>query len=216
MNGEDDGHIVSDLIRLLENLEGDDLAAFLEAEHRELLRLRDQMHIHKTAVAELGRHLQHVFAAVGGLGALPLSAATRSILVQPGSPEPQALMTPVSPMSPLSPGSTSKTKARSAIPLVRGSPASATFRRQQAAARASACFGVCDAAAQTDDDGQAGDLAAGLQLIVSEQRADIEELELALQERRGQVRGLRRQLREKELQQLPATSDESEAGGRRR
>ncbi|KAJ2874004.1 hypothetical protein GGH93_002749 [Coemansia aciculifera] len=192
---EDEGHIVADLLHLLENVNGDDLASFLESEHRELLRLRDQVRIYKAALSELANHLQHVFCAVGGLSALPLSPPTRSTLVQPTSPG--------LPMTPLSPGnSVNKTRSRYVIPLLR-SPTSTAFKLQQAPSRPS--LSTRDTAAQTDD--QLDGLVTELQHTVGEQQTDIEDLELSLRERRTQVRVLRKQLRDKELRQFAVASD---------
>ncbi|KAJ2068738.1 hypothetical protein GGI08_000709 [Coemansia sp. S2] len=187
---EDDGHIVADLLHLLENVNGDDLASFLESEHRELLRLRDQVRVYKASLSELANHLQHVFCAVGGLSALPLSPSTRSTLV-PTSPG--------LPMTPLSPGT--KARSRYVIPLLR-SPTSTAFKLQQAPSRPSP---TRDAAAQTDE--QLVGLVTELQHTVGEQRTDIEDLELSLRERRTQVRVLRKELRDKELRQFAVASD---------
>ncbi|KAJ2240212.1 hypothetical protein GGI13_007747, partial [Coemansia sp. RSA 455] len=187
---EDDGHIVADLLHLLENVNGDDLASFLESEHRELLRLRDQVRVYKASLSELANHLQHVFCAVGGLSALPLSPSTRNTLV-PTSPG--------LPMTPLSPGT--KARSRYVIPLLR-SPTSTAFKLQQAPSRPSP---TRDTAAQTDE--QLDGLVTELQHTVGEQRTDIEDLELSLRERRTQVRVLRKELRDKELRQFAVASD---------
>ncbi|KAJ2805925.1 hypothetical protein H4S07_003908 [Coemansia furcata] len=197
--GVDDGHIVADLLHLLENVNGDDLASFLESEHRELLRLRDQVRVYKAAASELAGHLQHVFSAVGGLSALPLSPPTRSTLGQPTSPGLQA------PVTPLSPSNSIRARSRYVIPLVR-SPSSAPFKLQHVPSRPSFSLGSRDAAVQTDDDGLSG-MVAELKHTVDEQRADIVDLELALKESRSQVRVLRKQLKDKELRQFAAASD---------
>ncbi|KAJ2880824.1 hypothetical protein IWW38_005887, partial [Coemansia aciculifera] len=198
---DDDGHIVADLLHLLENVNGDDLASFLESEHRELLRLRDQVRVYKASVSELANHLQHVFCAVGGLSALPLSPATRSTLV--GQPTSPGLQTP---MTPLSPGSSSKTRSRYVIPLLK-SPTSTAFKLHQVpSSRPSMCLNTRDVEVQTDND-RLNDLAVELQQTTGEQRADIEDLELSLREQRNEVRMLRKQLKDKELRQFAVASD---------
>ncbi|KAJ2583866.1 hypothetical protein GGH95_000754 [Coemansia sp. RSA 1836] len=197
---DDDGHIVADLLHLLKDVNGDDLASFLESEHRELLRLRDQVRVYRAAVSELANHLQHVFCAAGGLSVLPLSPATRSLLAQSTSP---GLQTPV---TPLSPGSNGKTRSRYVIPLLR-SPTSTAFKLQQVpSSRPSMSLNARDVAVQTDND-QLSDLVVELRQTMGEQRLDIEDLELSLREQRNQVRMLRKQLRDKELRQFAVASD---------
>ncbi|KAJ2489228.1 hypothetical protein IWW37_004154 [Coemansia sp. RSA 2050] len=196
---EDDGHIVADLLHLLENVNGDDLASFLESEHRELLRLRDQVRVYKAGISELANHLQHVFCAVGGLSSLPLSPNTRGLLAQPTSPGLVAPMTPLSPSN--------KARSRYVIPLVR-SPSNTAFKLQQAPPRPRPppSQSTQDVAVQTDGD-RFGGLAAELQHTVDEQRADIVDLEMSLRERRTEVRVLRKQLRDQELRQFAVASD---------
>ncbi|KAJ2029196.1 hypothetical protein IWW57_001821 [Coemansia sp. S610] len=195
---EDDGHIVADLLHLLENVNGDDLASFLESEHRELLRLRDQVRVYKAGISELANHLQHVFCAVGGLTSLPLSPSTRSLLAQPTSPGLVAPMTPLSPSN--------KARSRYVIPLVR-SPSNSAFKLQQAPLRPPPpSHSARDMAVQTDED-QFGGLVTELQHTVGEQRTDIEDLEMSLRERKNEVRVLRKQLRDKELKQFAVASD---------
>ncbi|KAJ1833236.1 hypothetical protein IWW55_004578 [Coemansia sp. RSA 2706] len=68
------------LLSILQSVESDRLTEFLKNEHSELLALRNQAQMYERAIAELKTHLDNVFAVAGGLGALPLSDATRGIL----------------------------------------------------------------------------------------------------------------------------------------
>ncbi|KAI8321340.1 hypothetical protein GQ54DRAFT_298075 [Martensiomyces pterosporus] len=131
-----DNQIITDLLQLLEGVDGADLAGFLETEHRELLSLRRRLDLYECAVSELKGHLNHVFSAVGGLCALPMSATTRELLSlpkahQPPGAHPERCSSAVSvPMTPISPAFTAwdpKSRPTSSLALCH-TPAPA-FRR---------------------------------------------------------------------------------------
>ncbi|KAJ1861888.1 hypothetical protein LPJ73_000914 [Coemansia sp. RSA 2703] len=232
VTNDDGGQTVKDLLQLLENPSSDGLVGFLETEHRELLYLRHRVAGYEAALAELKEHLNQAFSAVGGLGALPISEATRRILetdrllLSPLRPQHSGTSTgdandiPTQvPMTPITPGNQSvrtpyessasghelsfRLKQPPPLQLPLDSAAQISENSSPSPIRRIVSGRTVEVAVQTDFD----DSLALLQHTVAEQQADIEDLESSLRERKTLVRQLRNQLRDNELRQFAAASD---------
>ncbi|KAI7832000.1 hypothetical protein BX661DRAFT_179629 [Kickxella alabastrina] len=76
----DDVQAVTDILRLLDSAENNDLVRFLESERNELFTFRRRTDQYECAILELRDHLDRIYAVVGGLSALPMSETTREVL----------------------------------------------------------------------------------------------------------------------------------------
>lgn len=201
----DDSEIVSDLLQLLDSIDGDDLAVFLESEHRELLSLRGQVHIYESALSELKLHLHHVFSAVGGLGSLPLSTTTRDALGLPKLPNGSTMTGSRTSMAPsYSPMSASTAVGGDRNSFMRVSqiipafpPTPTDTKTSHESSTLSYTKGV-----QTEDT----DYEAHLKQVIVDQQSGIKRLESSLREYKTQNRSLRKKLRDKDKSDQHSTT----------
>ncbi|KAJ1890095.1 hypothetical protein LPJ66_007674 [Kickxella alabastrina] len=219
----DDVQAVTDILRLLDSAENNDLVGFLESERNELFTFRRRTDQYECAILELRDHLDRIYAVVGGLGALPMSETTREVLKiiggQTYSNDDHHGSLVQMPMTPPTLGNGSSRSAVSNIAaVINPSPDSSPNMR----------FGVehlprvpiTPFVKQTTTDIEGTRFAekaiqtanadhqhvlSDLQHTVACQRTDIRDLETSLQECRAQVRGLRNQLHDRELKMFAAT-----------
>ncbi|KAJ1946807.1 hypothetical protein GGF37_000897 [Kickxella alabastrina] len=219
----DDVQAVTDILRLLDSAENNDLVRFLESERNELFTFRRRTDQYECAILELRDHLDRIYAVVGGLSALPMSETTREVLKiiggQTHSNDGHHRSLVQMPMTPPTLGNGSSRSAVSNIAaVINPSPESSPdmrfgvehlpcapktpFVKQTTTDIAGTRF--AEKAIQTANaDHQ--HVLSDLQHTIACQRTDIRDLETSLRECRAQVRGLRNQLHDRELKMFAAT-----------